>query len=402
MQRGATHSPKRWLMLVAVFFMQTCLGGLYGWSVFVPVLTGEYDFTGTQSQIVFGLTIACFTISMIFAGRILPRIGARCTALIGGVLFGSGYGLAVYSGGQVWGLITGIGVVSGAAIGFGYVSALKSGMLWFPAHRGLVTGVAVAGFGGGAILLSQVAAFMLQREVPLMTIFSAIAVGYGGVVCLCALLLFAPPHAAHVPVPQPSFRALMRDVRFWLLGLGICSGTFAGLLIVGNLKPFGLAHGVVEPIAVISISVFAVGNALGRLSWGWVFDRIGFRSIPANLLANAIAVTGMFLFHGQSAGYLAFVGVVGFTFGGCFVLYAAEVSRVYGVEGINCVYPLLFLLYGMSALAGPAAGGRVYDWTGGFGPAVAGSVVLLLLSSLVIWSQRGRMILAEAQLADDV
>ncbi|MFU8780696.1 MAG: MFS transporter, partial [Kiritimatiellia bacterium] len=313
----------------------------------------------------------------------------------------SGYGLAVYSGGQVWGLVTGIGVVSGAAIGFGYVSALKSGMLWFPAHRGLVTGVAVAGFGGGAILLSQGAASLLQRDVPLMTIFSLIAIGYGAVVCLCALFLFAPPDACHVPVPQPSVWGLVRDMRFWLLGMGIFSGTFAGLLLVGNLKPFGLAHGVVENIAIVSISIFAVGNTLGRLSWGWVFDRIGYRSIPANLLLMAVCIAGMFVMRGYVTWYLIFVGLVGFAFGGYFVLYAAEVSRVYGVEGITCVYPLLFLLYGISALAGPAAGGRVYDWTGGFGPAVFASVMLLLVAALVTWSQGRRMVMSEAELANE-
>ncbi len=396
-----TFRLKRWAMLVAVFLMQTCLGGLYGGSVFVPVLQKDYGFTRMQTQIVFGLTIASFTIAMILAGRLQLRIGARLNGLIGGVLFGSGYGIAVWQQGQFWGLVMGIGVVSGAAIGFGYVAALKSGMLWFPAHRGLVTGVAVAGFGGGAILLSQVSAFLLGRDIGLLDIFRMVAFAYGGLICLCALCLFRPPESRAVPVPQPSLRKLLYDRRFWLLGLGIFSGTFAGLLVVGNLKPLGLAHGVLETTAILSISFFAFGNAVGRLTWGWVFDRIGYRSIPANLLITAVVIPAMFLLRGYTLAYLGFAAFVGFAFGGCFVVYAAEVSRVYGLEGVNCVYPLLFLLYGISALLGPAFGGWVYDWMGGYAAAIWLNVAVLFVAAFVTWSRRRDMVLAEAELAEE-
>jgi len=392
---------KRWSMLVAIFLMQTCMGGLYGWSVFVPILQEQYAFSGAQSQIIFGLTIACFTLSMILAGRLLPRLGARWTAIVGGVLFGAGYAIAYLSGGQLWGLLVGIGVVSGAAIGFGYVSALKSGMLWFPAHRGLVTGVAVAGFGGGAILLSQAAAGLLGSGFSLLEVFRGIAIVYGGVICFCALFLFAPPEARAVPVPQPSLQVLCGDARFWLLGLGIFAGTFAGLMIVGNLKPFGLTHGIAEEVAILSISFFALGNALGRLCWGGVFDKLGYRSIPANLFLAALLIPLLSILSGNAHMYLVTVTLVGFAFGGCFVIYAAEVARVYGVEGVNCVYPLLFLLYGLSALLGPAVGGWFHDATGGYLPAIISSVLLLLLAAFVTWGKRHRMVLAEAALSDE-
>ena len=399
---GSNEGVKRWIMLVAVFLMQTCMGGLYGWSVFVPVLQRDYDFTRMQTQIVFGLTIASFTVAMIFAGRLQLRIGARFNGLIGGILFGLGYGIAIWSGGLFWGLVVGIGIVSGAAIGFGYVAALKSGMLWFPAQRGLVTGVAVTGFGGGAILLSQMGASLLDSGTGLLEIFTIISLGYGGMVCLCALCLFRPPEGSEVPVPQPTIGKLLQDKRFWLLGLGIFVGTFAGLLVVGNLKPLGLAHGVLESTAILSISFFAFGNATGRLTWGWVFDRIGYRAIPANLFLTAVVVPAMFLLRGYASAYLIFAALVGFAFGGCFVVYAAEVSRVYGLDGVNCVYPFLFLLYGISALLGPAFGGWVYDWTGGYAGAIWLNVLLLALGTFYTWARRKDMVLAEAALAEEV
>ena len=136
-----------------------------------------------------------------------------------------------------------------------------------------------------------------------------------------------------------------------------------------------------EPRSICWLAVAAL--VLGVLSFGAVF-------IPL-----------MFLLRGEPSTYLGFVTLVGFVFGGCFVIYAAEVSRVYGVEGVNCVYPLLFLLYGLSALLGPAVGGWFYDWTGGYAPAVNVSVVLLLGAAFVAWTQRHRMVLAEAELAEE-
>jgi OFA family oxalate/formate antiporter-like MFS transporter len=177
------------LVLIASVAMMLCLGGIYGWSVFVTPLRLQYGLTATQTQVIFGAAIAVFTATMVLAGRLLERVGPAPVAAVGGALFGGGYLLASASDGSFWLILPGVGLLSGAGTGCCYVSALSSCVRWFPSVRGLVTGVAVAGFGGGAIALTLIAARALELSGDVLTLFRLIGLAYGGVVVLSALML---------------------------------------------------------------------------------------------------------------------------------------------------------------------------------------------------------------------
>lgn len=160
----SNHPLKKWLVLGAGVVLQAVLGGIYAWSAFVPPLYEQAGLSKGQCGSIFGLAIATFAIAMIPAGKFLQRFGPRLTAAIGSILFGVGYLLASYSNGSFVGLLLSYGLVVGVGIGFGYVCPLTTGMKWFPDNKGLVTGVAVAGFGGGAIILSSVAEHLLAGK----------------------------------------------------------------------------------------------------------------------------------------------------------------------------------------------------------------------------------------------
>jgi len=138
----------RYLNLLASVLIQLCLGGIYAWSGFVPQLNASYGISVAQTQLVFGVSIAMFTGAMVWSARLVEHRGPRVVASIGGVLFGLGYLTASFSGGHFPVLLLGIGVLAGIGTGFGYSCLLPNCMRWFPDHKGLVTGVAVAGFGG--------------------------------------------------------------------------------------------------------------------------------------------------------------------------------------------------------------------------------------------------------------
>ena len=152
---------KRWVVLMAGVVLQTILGGVYAWSAFVPALTGEHGLSNGQCGMIFGVTIAVFSVVMIPGGRLLQTLGPRITAGIGALLFAAGYVVASFSGGDFWVLVLGIGCLTGAGIGAGYVCPLTVAMKWFPSNQGLVTGVAVAGCRGGATPPSSLPALAL-------------------------------------------------------------------------------------------------------------------------------------------------------------------------------------------------------------------------------------------------
>jgi MFS transporter, OFA family, oxalate/formate antiporter len=382
----------KWAVLGAGCLMQMILGGIYAWSEFVPLLKAGYGLTTSQCGLIFGATIAVFTSVMIPAGRFMQRRGARLTATIGALLFATGYMMASLSQGDFLLLFISLSMVTGAGIGFGYICPLTVAMQWFPDKKGLVTGVSVAGFGAGAILLSFVAEYLLvTRGMDVMHVFRVIGLACGFVAVCSALLLREPPRGSCSGIQRTSVRRVevptgaLTSRNFLLLCLGMFCGTFAGLLVVGNLKPMALSLGLGSSTATVAISVFALGNAMGRIGWGQVHDRLGSR--VTIFLSQAFLALSMllFLFPPAPALVLAAVLLTGIGFGGCFVVYASSVVEMFGISLFPRLYPICFLWYGLAALVGPPLGGIMADATGSYGASIVMSVLLVLTILPLSW-----------------
>lgn len=373
----------RWVVLAAGVTLQLVLGGIYAWSTFVPYLMEGYDLSRSRCGLIFGLVIFSFTVAMIPAGAVLQRMGPRITVSIGAALFAAGYLIASFSQGDYAVLLFGIGVVAGAGIGFGYVCPLAVGMRWFPENKGLVTGVSVAGFGGGAILLSAIAEHYLIHGVDVLVVFRWIGIIASGVIVAVALLMAEPPgNRQSFPAGTSGIVGHLLTPMFMICAAGMFAGTFAGLLVVGNLAPMALNMGFSEEQAVLFISVFAVGNGSGRIIWGQIHDRIEHVVIPVSLLFLGASLFPLILappFWLMTAACV----MVGFGFGACFVIYAASVVHYFGDELFPRLYPLCFLGYGLAGLIAPAVGGWIADRTGSYREAVLLSVAVVALAGIV-------------------
>ena len=154
-------SPRnRWLVVTGAILIQLALGAIYAWSVFTARLTdlsGPYAFSASETAWVFSAGLATFAIVMVLAGRILPRSGPRTLAIAGGLLLGAGYILGGIFGQSFWVQLLAIGVISGAGIGLAYVVPIAVCVKWFPDKKGMITGLAVAGFGFGATIWVKLA-----------------------------------------------------------------------------------------------------------------------------------------------------------------------------------------------------------------------------------------------------
>ncbi|MBW2599493.1 MAG: MFS transporter, partial [Deltaproteobacteria bacterium] len=145
----------RWYVVIGAILIQLCLGAIYAWSVFTPKLTlsvakgGMYGFSATQAAWIFSIGLLVFAIVMIISGRMLAITGPRKLASIGGVVLGVGYILGGLFGTSFISQLLFIGVIGGAGIGLAYVVPIAVGVKWFPDKKGMVTGLAVAGFGFG-------------------------------------------------------------------------------------------------------------------------------------------------------------------------------------------------------------------------------------------------------------
>ncbi len=378
---------KRWLALAASVAIQSCLGVVYAWSTFIPALDKEHNIHPGHAGLIFGICIACFTACMIGAGILQHKYGPRRVCMIGGLLFLAGYLTGSLSGGNLAWMIAGFGVLAGAGIGFGYVCPLATGIKWFPAHKGLITGLTVAGFGLGSVFFAKAGQHQLLAGIPVLDVLRNIGLIVGITVVTASVFLFTPAgpgRPADRLKKETKLRSILRQKEFQMLFSMIFCGTFGGLLVIGNLKPIGMSIHLSAEQATFAIMLFAVGNAAGRLLWGIGYDRCGARVILGCLLLLAAGAAALAISAGRISFYLSTL-LIAFSFGGFFVLFAAQVADSFGAHRIGEIYPFVFLGYGIAGLTGPAAGGWILHHTGSPAPAAAAVIAIALAGAAVAW-----------------
>jgi MFS transporter len=158
---ASDHLPNRWGIAVAAVIMQICLGAVYGWSVFVKPLIGAEHWKLTDVSLNFTLAIVFLGFGTVIGGLWQDRVGPRKVASVAGILYGIGYLVAGFAASRhsLPGLYLGYGVITGIGMGMGYICPVATLVKWFPDRRGLMTGVAVCGYGFGALIMSPFAAW---------------------------------------------------------------------------------------------------------------------------------------------------------------------------------------------------------------------------------------------------
>lgn len=350
----------KYITVVASFFIMLCLGGVYAWSIMAAELIKNHGFSPVQTQIVFGFLIAVFPATMIFAGRMEPQWGSKVLATISAILFSTGYLIAGYSEGNFLLVLLGIGIIGGIATGFGYLASLTSPVKWFPERKGLMTGIAAAGFGLAATILSILIEKLLNNGFDVLQIFKIIALVYGTIIFIFAQFIKTKP--VNVTHKVANLNEFIRTPKFYKLFFSIFFGTFAGLLVIGSLKPIGATFGIENHVLILSVSFFALANFAGRISWGILSDKIGAGlSIFFALSFQAAAIYLMATLHLSHNLFLLLSVAIGFGFGGNFVLFAKETAHFYGLNNLGIIYPYVFLGYSLGGIFGPILGGALFQ-----------------------------------------
>ena len=378
---------RRYIILISAVFMQMCLGATYAWAVFVRPLKGLTGLMQGTLQTPFSIFYFVFPLTLIFSDKILRRLGPRKASLVGGLLFGGGWILASQGTHSFVLTAVGIGGLSGVGVGMVYLVPVTVGLAWFPEHKGLVTGVTVAGFGGGAALFSQVAGLgMTQMGLSPYTMFLVLGACYVVIIGICGLSMVNPPHVRLRENPPMNYAAILKSRLFRALCFAMFAGLAAGLAVNANMKELD-PHASVQT-GIMAVALFAVANAIGRVAWGFIFDRIRpERAIQANLSAQALVLIAHPLFLRSPHGIEAFALLTGFNYGGILVLYASTIARVWGIERVSQVYGLLFSVH-LLATFSPMAAGYAYDFLGSFSVPFVALALFLLAATVIIQKYR--------------
>ncbi len=383
----------RWLVVVGALLIQLCLGAIYAWSAFTADLTkaldkgGQFGFTAAQSQWIFSVGLAVFAVVMVLAGKLQAKIGPRPVAAMGGVGLGLGYILASFFGQTFWGMLLCIGVVGGAGIGLAYVCPIAVGIQWFPKNKGLITGIAVAGFGFGALIWVKMAgawAHLIANHGVLGTfriygIVFLVSVLVGSIWMVKPKEFEAAAKGAVGPgIPQGMLpEQTLRTPQFYMIWLTFMFGAGAGLMVIGIIKLFaidalkggGLDAAAAGAIAGSAMGYFyAIPNGIGRIAWGSISDSLGRQKSIILMCFFQGLMMFAFYFLGRSEYMLyLFAALIGFNFGGNFALFPAITADYFGSATVARNYGWVFTSYGVGGILGPVMAGYFKDMGQGKG-----------------------------------
>ena len=372
----------RYRILLSAVAMQLCLGATYSWSVFVRPIRDITGLSQATVQLPFTVFYFAFPLTVIFSGIALRRLGPARSAAAGGFLFGAGWLLASLGSTHFALTVLGIGVLAGVGVGLAYVAPIAVLVRWFPRQKGLVTGIAVAGFGGGAALIGQTAGRLMSAGgYSPYGVFALLGGIFVVEATTAGLAMKFPGGESASAAPLLPYREIIHQREFRLLYVLMIVALAAGFTVNANLKDLYPAGGLAT--GILGVSLFAMANAAGRLAWGAMFDRMSAATaLRANLMAQAaLLFASPFLLHAE-AGFLLLAVVAGFNYGGVLVLYVSSVTRVWGAAHVGQVYGLLFSANIIAAPA-PVLAGFWYDATKGFGWFLVALGVLLLTFTIL-------------------
>jgi MFS family permease len=380
----------RWLVVLGAILIQLALGAIYAWSVFTKSLTdtnGPYKFTAIQTNIIFSVGLAAFAVMTILGGRLMARYRPQRIAMIGGVILGIGYILAGVVGPSFMGLVLTIGLIGGIGIGLGYVVPIAVGVKWFPDKKGLLTGLAVAGFGLGAFLWIMAGGRWghLIESYGVARVFQIYGVAYIIMVLIGSIWMVNPPEGYKPEgwTPPPAAKAaasgainmssseMLKTPQFFMLWFMFIAGALAGLMVIGNIKLFGIdalkAGGMDAALATAKTDVamavyFALANAAGRIIWGMVSDKIGRKSsLFAMFVFQGIMLLLFYSMGGTETLFYLGALLIGFNFGGNFALFPAATADFFGNATVGLNYGWVFTAYGIGGIVGPIMAGHFKD-----------------------------------------
>lgn len=375
---------RKYLTVIASFIIMLCIGSVYAWSLIASELIEEYNFSVSQSQVIFGSIIAIFPVTMIFVGQLSQKVRYRNFGYISGVLFFLGYFIASISQGNFLLILMGVGVLAGIATGFGYWVALTSPVQCFPGKKGIITGIAAAGFGLGAVFMSEMSEIILNNGYTVLQLLKIVGLSYGLIIVVFSNFIHQVENTPVSLVNPDKASHFMHSKIFKKLVLGIFFGTFAGLLIIGSLGIIGGQYNISNHHLVVGVALFAIANFLGRLAWGFISDHLSASlSIFLALLVQSISISLLHIMELSSISYFILSSFIGFGFGGNFVLFARETAQVFGVKNLGIIYPYVFLGYAVAGIAAPFSGGLLYDVSGSFIYAIILASVMSLIGSIL-------------------
>jgi OFA family oxalate/formate antiporter-like MFS transporter len=396
------------VVVLAGLGINLALGILYAWSIFKlsikeSIIAGDGMFTWDIAALNDPYSVCClvFAFAMILAGRIQDRLSPRITAIIGGILTGSGL-MVISQSTSLTAWILGFGVLTGLGIGFGYASATPPAIKWFPSSKtGLIAGIVVAGFGLASVYIAPLATVMISKF-GLNQTMMIFGISFLFVVSFFAIFLVNPPEnfkpsdfksSDDLSRKQQTISVdqldditpteMLKKLSFYQLWFMYFAAAGAGLMIIGGVA--GLAKNCMGDMAWVVVALMAVGNAAGRVVAGIVSDKIGRMLTMRIMMVFQAVVISALAFVGNSDAMLLVViaTLIGFNYGTNLSLFPSVTKDYYGLANFGVNYGFIFTAWGVGGFVLPRISQMIVAQTGTPKTAYIMASILLCVGALI-------------------
>ncbi len=389
-------NSKRWGIALAGIFLQMALGSVYAWSVFRVPLAKGFHWSISQVTLTFTICIFVLGFAAFLGGMWQNKSGPRVVALSGGFLYGLGTFLASFSAGKLWWLYLSYGLIGGIGLGFAYIVPVAVLVKWFPDRRGFITGVAVGGFGAGALVVAPLATHLIA-SVGVLRTFAYLGVGYMVVSMVTGFFMTNPPDgwrpAGWAPTATEAAQRSTRDYtlggalrtwQWWAQWMLLFLNTSAGISLISQEAP------VIQEVAKVSliaaagiVGIASIGNAVGRVFWAWVSDAITRRYTFTVMFLLQVLL--FWLLPGLASATT--VAVVAFAilmcYGGGFGTMPAFAADYFGSKNVGAIYGLMLTAWGFASAFGPLLIAHLRQASGNYRSGFHVIAVVMVVSTLL-------------------
>ncbi|HKO58363.1 MAG TPA: OFA family MFS transporter [Thermoanaerobaculia bacterium] len=379
--RERTVAPRgynRWLIPPAALAVHLCIGEIYAFSVFKTPLKDHFDTKLTPIGIIFSIAIGMLGLSAAFGGRWVERAGPRKAMALAATCWGSGFliGALGVATTQLWLVYLGIGFIGGIGLGIGYISPVSTLIKWFPDRPGMATGLAIMGFGGGALIASPLenkllTTFADQPQDAIVGSFIVLGVVYFVAMMLGAFTVRIPAEGwrpeGWTP-PERSARSMItagnvtatnaiKTPQFWLLWTVLFCNVTAGIGILEQAAPMiqDFFPSVTAAAAAGYVGLLSLCNMSGRFGWSTTSDLIGRKPTYMGYLGIG-ALLYFILATAGTASVALFVIVTGIIlsfYGGGFATVPAYLKDMFGTIEVGAIHGRLLTAWSAAGIAGP-------------------------------------------------
>ena len=424
----AKDNYNRWFVPIAALCIHLCIGQIYAFSVFNKPLTKVIgiseqlpeDWKLTELGWIFTIALFVLGASAATFGKWVERVGPRKTMFVAALCFSSGFlisALGIYLH-QLWILFLGSGLLGGIGLGLGYISPVSTLIKWFPDRPGMATGMAIMGFGGGAMIASPLSVklmdfFASESSVGVMETFVTMGLIYLVVMMIGSIIVrvpaegWAPKGFESKPKKKrkliTSANVLVDDAvktrQFWLLFFVLMLNVSAGIGVLGqasvmiqemfSVESVGAAKAVDAAAAAVFVGTLSLFNMIGRFFWSSLSDYIGRKTTYAIFFLLGIALYTFVPFAGKMGSVFLFItafSVIISMYGGGFATIPAYLRDMFGTRQVGAIHGRLLLAWSLAAIIGPVTINYMREYQieeMGMAPAEVYNLTMYLMAGLL-------------------